>query len=154
VHGVGHAIVDIKGIDLKNVLPLCDAFPLGERPYCASGVLMELFEQPGSVGWTPQLLSSDPSWCGDMAEPYKEVCFARAGIRTYTRTLDLSKAMHICQAVPSAYMTDCIIDAGKYVYFAYPQTSESIQNTQKFCKEYIPTQYDVCVGRIEYNSMQ
>jgi hypothetical protein len=153
VHGLGHAIVDINGIDVVKNLALCDRFGLEDRVQCATGVFMELYEQSWSPGWTASI-ADDPRGCSAFADPYKEVCFARAGIRTYVHTQDLSRAIQLCSRAPVGFQKDCIIDAGKYVYFAFPKSAEDEAQGRAFCTQYMADDVEHCIERIFYNSIE
>lgn len=126
-HGLGHGFSDVASRDVRKALALCKNFSdEGGEMECASGVFMELLEEP-SFGREKVTIPPDfAGFCASLEEPFKRMCRHKTGVYKFRETNDIAKAFEACRLLPERDADDCSFNIGADFYFMTREDDKKI----------------------------
>lgn len=141
-HGLGHGFSDLSSRDVYKALSLCKGFKdeNGEME-CASGVFMELLEEP-SFGREKVLISSDLGvFCDSLEEPFGRMCRHKSGVYKLRETGNVVEAFESCRLLSQRDADDCSFNIGADFYFMtdnddgkiWPTCNSGLSNESERC---------------------
>lgn len=134
-HEIGHAVANIAGYDVEKALQLCDKVSQIGRVDCAHGVFMEAYEPATFTTSILPMRSDYVEWCGTLRDPYKQICYDKAGANVYGRTRSDSESFAMCEKIPSALRSGCVTALGQNIFYVYQREKNQAENIIEFCKK-------------------
>lgn len=116
LHGLGHAAMYVKDMDVPGSLALCDA--LSESNYqerCYSGVFMENSSSSTNIDHPGKYVKAeDPFFpCNWLGEKYSKICYRyQSSYFALISNHDWNKVASLCMSVPQNYQDDCFRTIG------------------------------------------
>lgn len=145
-HGLGHAAMFIKDMELKESLQLCDTISSQEyRERCFTGVFMENSSSSTSFDHQSKYIrSDDPNYpCNSLEEKYQPLCWQyQSSYFSILSGQDWNKVANLCLQIPEKYQDRCFRTIGtNQVGF-----TQNMQKMKADCN-LMPTEHfqDICV---------
>lgn len=127
VHGVGHAVSDIAGLEFSRAFALCDSFMLeSERKICAEGVFMETIDAPSLGRSAYQFVGTIDDFCSQFSGVYQDACFETGGLHIFAFTKDSQRAVEACLTIPAVYTKRCVLSLMNTLYYVFYGQPEPI----------------------------
>lgn len=148
-HGLGHAAMFIKDMELKESLELCDTISQEEyKERCFTGVFMENSSSSTSFDHQSKYIrADDPNYpCNALEEKYQPLCWQyQSSYFSIISGQDWNKVANLCLQIPEKYVDRCFRTIGtNQVGF-----TQSPKVMKEDC-ELMPSDHfkDVCVGGV------
>jgi len=148
-HGLGHAAMFIKDMELKESLELCDTISSQQyRERCFTGVFMENSSSSTSFDHQSKYIKADdPNYpCNSLDEKYQSLCWQyQSSYFSIISSQDWNKVARLCLEIPEKYQDRCFRTIGtNQVGF-----TRDIQTMKDDCN-LMPSEHfrDVCVGGV------
>lgn len=148
-HGLGHAAMFIKDMELKESLELCDTISSQQyRERCFTGVFMENSSSSTSFDHQSKYLKdNDPNYpCNSLDEKYQSLCWQyQSSYFAIISDQDWNKVANLCLQIPGEYHDRCFRTIGtNQVGF-----TQDMQKMKADC-DLMPSEHfrDVCVGGV------
>lgn len=109
IHGVGHGLSDLEGLNFTKALEGCDSFETTFAQECWGGVFMEYHFNVGRTNATTPGLTWQP--CDQLTEKYQAVCAESKPyfLSTYYHK-DIAYISHFCTTAPTSEMQHSCIN--------------------------------------------
>lgn len=146
LHGMGHAAMFVKDMELTESLTLCDTFSEREhKERCQTGVFMENSSSSTSFDHKSKYIKDDDPFypCNILEEKYKSVCWQyQSSYFSILSHQDWKKVSDLCLKIPSQYQDKCFRTIGTNQVGFTP----SLLTMKKDC-DLMPTKHftEVCV---------
>lgn len=142
-HGLGHGFSDVSSRDVIKALALCKNFnDEGGEIECASGVFMELLEEPSFGREKAELPSDFPAFCATLEEPFGKMCRHKLGVYKFRETGNIKNSFAVCRGLNKRDAEDCSFNIGADFYF---MTRDDDKKIWPACAEGIGDESEKCL---------
>lgn len=133
-HEIGHAVANIAGYNMEKALQYCDKVSPVGKVDCGHGVFMEAYEPATFTDSPIPLPPNYVEWCGTLWDPYKQICYDKAGANIYGRTQNDELSFATCAKVPLESRSGCITALGQNIFYVYQHELNQAKKILSFCR--------------------
>lgn len=115
MHGIGHAVMFVTGMNIKKSLDYCDVIEkMDERHACFGGVFMEFSSSSTESSHGLSVPDEDPLYpCSVLPEKYLSVCYQyQSSLFMFRENANWDLVIDDCEKVPEKYQSGCFLFIG------------------------------------------